>query len=121
MAELPPDLRAPRYRTLIFRDFVIEELKDRGLVSARRPDGPAHRDAATIEGLPFYVAVHKQQSIQLNATLDAAEKAARQRLQPLFVAIHHRRGGDLAHAHVVTPLHSFARICKALAAAEDTS
>jgi hypothetical protein len=114
MADLP-DLRAPRWQTLIFRDFLIEELKERGLSSARRPNVSGRRDTATIEGLPFYVAVHRQQTIQLNATLDAAEKAARELLQPLFVTVHHRRGGDLAHAHVTMPLKCFARVCKSLA------
>lgn len=115
MSELPR--LANKARTLAFRDSVVLALHEHGVDAARRPEldlslSGARRqavDRGAVEGLPWTINVHRQQTMDLSGSLDKVRERAVTDGSERYACIHHRKGHGVADAYVVMPLTVFAR------------
>lgn len=118
------DSGSPKWRTLAFRDSLLLHLHKRGLRSAAPalPDVTGRDrtmlDSGVIDGLPgFAVAVHRQQSMELASSLDAATELAASTGKPHAACVHFRRSRSLdapGASYVVMTLDDFADVLLAL-------
>lgn len=103
----------PKAQTLAFRDSVVLYLNEQGVTGARRPRSADLKgsgspfDRGIILGLPWVINVHRQQTMDLSGTLDAAKDRAAVEGCDRYAVIHHRRAHGVGDAYVVMPLRVF--------------
>jgi hypothetical protein len=110
-----------RSRAVGFRDAALAVLHERGVLAARRCplDGldagqVFFHDDASIEGLPWVLTAHRQKTMNLSLSLDAAQARAEEGGCELFANLHSRRGHRTEDSYVVMPLHVFADVLRRL-------
>ena len=108
-----------RWRTQAFRDQIVLYLKNHGFHQAQGNDRPeteklseAIRGRSDILGLSWALSVRRRQTIDLSGSLVQAGLRALSAGQPLYAAIHHRRGGTIKDAYVTMPLEVFLHVLR---------